>query len=288
MSEQNKQQHYIPSSYLNAWCDINTPPHHKPYVWLFDKNEKTGKNKSPENIFLENNMYTIFKNGERDLFIEHGFRDIETKFKWIRDKLVNFDSLEIHEHEILCAFVASMCWRTRNQLDYISEVWTPPLKYLEAMEKWKFKEKYNITPLISMNSVVANFTVKEVRDMVENPAQHVMPLVIKDLFPKLKLLDIAVFHTDDPIGFITSDNPCVWYDPNSDEPLLISDTIELSMPISPNRIVIFNKMGLTGYFKINPAALDTINQRTRTYALSKFVVNQNQVKDVWFGPLAVD
>ena len=118
--------------------------------------------------------------------------------------------------------------------------------------------------------------------MAENPVQHVMPLIIQELAPKLMLLDLAVFHTNDPIGFITSDNPCVWYDFLNRLPSLDSETVELSMPISPNRLVIFKNSGVAGYIQIETNYLDEINRRTHLNACSNFVANQNQVKNIWF------
>ena len=283
MSEK-KQQHYIPKTYLDAWCDIHTPFGHEPYVWLFEKHEKTGRNKSPKKILRENNMYTIFENGERNLQLEDAFRTVETKFPSIRDKLLKFESLNQKEHLLLCGFVATMYARTRSQLDNFSEIWKKPLSFLQAMEKWKFQEKYKITPLISMGDQAANFTIEEVEVMVNNPEQHVMPLIIQELAPKLMSLDLAVFHTDDPIGFITLDNPCVWYDYLDRLPSLDSETIELSMPISPNRLVIFNNSGVAGYIQIETNYLDEINRRTHLNAGSNFIVNQNQFKNIWFEP----
>ena len=152
------------------------------------------------------------------------------------------------------------------------------------MDKWKFQEKYNITPLISIGDQAANFTIKEVEVMVNNPVQHVMPLIIQELTPKLMLLNLAVFHTDDPIGFIASDNLCVWYDFLNRLPSLDSETIELSLPISPNRLVILNNSGVAGYIQIETNYLDEINRRTHSNARSNFVVNQNQSKNIWFEP----
>ena len=90
MSDQ-KQKHCIPKCYLNAWCDTDTPHNHEPYVWLFEKDEKTGCKKSPKKIFRENNTYTSSKNGERNLQLEDALGAVETKFSSIRDKFQNLN-----------------------------------------------------------------------------------------------------------------------------------------------------------------------------------------------------
>jgi hypothetical protein len=64
----HKKQHFIPSSYLRAWCDPNCPENQTPYVWRFSADGLESKKKSPEKYFHENNMYTIKKaDGGRDL-----------------------------------------------------------------------------------------------------------------------------------------------------------------------------------------------------------------------------
>lgn len=76
-----KKQHYIPKCYLKAWCDPDTLKQHTPYIWTFDKNSREAKNKSPDNIFHETDLYTIWKiDGDRDLTIEHGFSGLEKQF----------------------------------------------------------------------------------------------------------------------------------------------------------------------------------------------------------------
>ncbi len=70
-----KKQHFVPKSYLEAWCDPACPKKQTPYVWLFSCDGADIKRKSPKNIFYETDMYTILgKNGERILTLEHGLQ----------------------------------------------------------------------------------------------------------------------------------------------------------------------------------------------------------------------
>ncbi len=55
----HKRQHYVPRSYLKAWLDPACPPKQTPYVWIFEKDQRTGRRKSPEKILRETDMYTI-------------------------------------------------------------------------------------------------------------------------------------------------------------------------------------------------------------------------------------
>jgi len=83
----NVQQHLVPKSYLQSWCDKNTPDKQEPYLWVYDNKTHESKKKAPlSNFFCENNFYTVFKNdGSRDLSIEHEFGRIESAFVKIKD-----------------------------------------------------------------------------------------------------------------------------------------------------------------------------------------------------------
>ena len=81
-----KNQHWIPASYLSAWCDPNIPEGQTPYVWLFSKDGKTSQHKAPKNIFRESEMYTIHHlDGSRNLELEHALQDLETCFIRIKN-----------------------------------------------------------------------------------------------------------------------------------------------------------------------------------------------------------
>ncbi len=57
----NKRQHFVPTCYLKAWLDPSAPRTNTrtPYVWMFDKDGTNPRNKSPEKIFHETDMYTL-------------------------------------------------------------------------------------------------------------------------------------------------------------------------------------------------------------------------------------
>jgi hypothetical protein len=60
----HKRQHYVPKSYLQAWCDPNCPPGQTPYVWVFSKGGGRVRKKSPEKLFRETDMYTVRTDAE--------------------------------------------------------------------------------------------------------------------------------------------------------------------------------------------------------------------------------
>ena len=91
------------------------------------------------------------------------------------------------------------------------------------------------------------------------------------------------------IGFITSDNPCIWYDsaaykrpPLYRAPALAYETIEITLPISPRQCLWLGRSGIEAYAPANDMVVDEINRRTRFQADTCFIVNRNKTKPIWF------
>ncbi|MCP4426859.1 MAG: DUF4238 domain-containing protein, partial [Chloroflexi bacterium] len=81
----HKRQHYVPSSYLRAWCDPDTPKGHTPYVWRFSKDGTQISKKAPKRIFYERDLYTVRGNdGQRDLHLEYNLSKVENEFYKLR------------------------------------------------------------------------------------------------------------------------------------------------------------------------------------------------------------
>src|SRR5262245_37854393 len=96
---EHKRQHFVPQSYLKAWCDPTTPVGQEPYVWLFLKDGSEVRRKAPDNLFHETDLYTIRRDdGTRDLVLEHGLSQLESEFVSIRDtKLARCEPLTASE-----------------------------------------------------------------------------------------------------------------------------------------------------------------------------------------------
>jgi hypothetical protein len=123
-------QHWVPSSYLKAWCDPSCPPRHEPYVWRFTKDGSKAQRKAPQNIFEETDFYTIhLPDGQRDLSIEHGLATIEENLRRIREKRINKrEPLTREEKAWFCLFVAAMRYRTQAQRNAFQQQWGHALR----------------------------------------------------------------------------------------------------------------------------------------------------------------
>ena len=112
-----KSQHIIPECYLKQFVDPNTPDRYEPYVWMFERNSKTGKKKAPKNILTGTDFYTItVEGGERDYTIEKTLAQLESDYASIFDRKIKHKApLDDYEHVVLCSFVAAMLQRTLKQ-----------------------------------------------------------------------------------------------------------------------------------------------------------------------------
>ena len=87
----------------------------------------------------------------------------------------------------------------------------------------------------------------EVQALVDNPVATMLLPMIQAEVNYLPKLDFAIFCTNVKPGFITSDAPCVWFDPEAYKrpplyriPALAYRTIEIILPISPASNVFFS------------------------------------------------
>jgi hypothetical protein len=292
----HRKQHFVPACYLKAWCDPATPPNQTPYVWVFNADGQNARRKAPENIFHEADMYTIHgPDGARNLVLEQGLQQLETAFVRIRNSKINFErSLDRQERLVLCAFTAAARARTPSNREHWRSQWTRPLKMMKELEermKTATPEQKRAMAHMSGPSTGSKggMTIDQVERLVENPLQTSLPTMISTETPLLYRLDLAILVTDDPLGFITGDAPCVWFDPESYKrpPIfrgvgLASATVEVTLPISPKHALLLNRQGMTGYTPVPKRVVDELNRRVRFNAEDNFVVRKNETNPFWF------
>ena len=294
----HKKQHYIPKCYLKAWCDLKCPQKQTPYIWIYEKESKDGKKKSPDNFFHETDMYTILdKDGGRILDIEHGLSGLESHFTTVRNKKISRHiDLDQIEKVIVTTFMAAMHARTKSQLAHMADQWRMPLEMMDnldkkmkvATEEEKRRMANKVAP-VSSTGGRGGFTHEQVRQMVEDPVGTTLVPMIRAVAPLIAELDMAILCTDSVPGFITSDRPCVWFDPQSHTrpplyqgPALMYKTIEITMPVSPTECIFLNRQGMSDYINVDENLVKELNRRVRFHSSEYFVVNQEYTDDMWF------
>lgn len=289
----NKKQHFIPSSYLLAWADPDCPSGQDPYVWRFDVDGTNGRRKSPEKLFHEPDMYTITKpDGQRDLRLEQGLSKIERNFVKARKKLAGREDLTNQDRVALHLFVAAAHARTPATREHWREQWKEPLAMMDELAaSMKTKTTAEKMAAASKQLPASGPTMDhdQVRRLVEKPMQSLLVPLMNEVARWLVRLDLLVCETTDPVGFITSDHPCIWFDAEAHKrpamfrsPAIMYDSIEITMPISPSCLFVYNRRGLKGFHKTERRLLDEMNRRQRFHARESFVVRSNYTDPFWF------
>lgn len=296
MVKSHKKQHYVPASYLKAWCDPDCPPKHDPYVWVFERDGTDGHRRAPHKLFTETDMYTIETDGGgRDLRIEATLSTIEDRFARMRvSKFNNERSLTPEEYVYLGMFVAAAQFRTAASRDHHAEQWQKVLKIADDLEAKLARATADQRATVAQISNVSrgagpSLTHDQVRQLAARPLQTMMAPFLSAAVPILLQMDMAIYCTDDQTGFITSDRPCTWFDPEAYKlppfyrsPSLGSKTIEVTMPISPRQCLCLNRHGFSGYQEAPPALLDEFNRRHRFHSKNQYVVRRNTTNSYWF------
>ncbi len=273
-----KDQHWIPSSYLSAWCDPNTPEKQTPYVWVCSKDGKIIRNKAPKNIFKKPNLYTEYcSDGSRDLKWEHALNRLETSFSQIkRDKLSFKFPLSEDEKFIIYHFIATMRARNVATSETYNKLWREKKLIMESLqEMW-------------MNSEMSSKYLT-IRELSDRPLPMIMPPMVRIQVSNYMSMNMAILCTETNPGFITSDSPVVWHNPESKVPFqqigLAYDALQIIFPISPNQLFFISRIeGCEGYIDIKKEIdVDRFNLRTWLDCKESFVVNENKIKDFWLG-----
>jgi hypothetical protein len=291
----HKGQHFVPESYLKAWCDPACPPHYDPYGWIFDRKSNNPRRRAPSNIFKETDLYTIEKaDGTRDLRLEHGLSGLESRFARIRsDRLDQLLPLDDEERTYLALFVAAAQFRTRSSRDHHAGQWQGVLNVMdeidERMKSATPQQKRAAATPSSSSSREKSLSHDQVRKLAKTPLQLMMPGILRSVTSVLLKMNMLILCTDDATGFITSDCPVTWYDPEAYKlpplyraPALRSPTIEVTMPLSPRQCLLFAWGCGNAYALATGFIVDELNRRHRTLCGHHYVVRTNARNGYWF------
>ena len=136
-------------------------------------------------------------------------------------------------------------------------------------------------------------SLDDLRKIRASPMQHTLGPDMAAEFPLLMGLKCFVLCTTSEIGFITSDAPVVWFDPewHKKPPLYRSASfsdpkLEITLPISPTQMLILihgevNTPTLE-YLDIPDKAVAELNRRTRFRCDKEFIVRIHRTDLRWF------
>lgn len=273
----NKNQHVIPNCYLKSWCDPRTPAGQSPYIWRISRDGTQKKNKSPEKSFRANNRYTItMPNGDRNLVIENTLSGIENQFVSVLGRIRRREQLTPLDKARLCLFTAAMHTRATAMGEHWKEFHQGVHNQVVALEK-----KRNAPPAKSL----------ETADMVKHAHPYLVESGVEVLAPMLFGMPMSILVTEDELGFITSDNPCVRNVPNAHRlppmlrhPSLSQPEIEISLPLTPQHMLFISHRVYPLYVDVKQTTVDDANRLRWLDCTEEFVSWKGETRPYWLDP----
>ena len=289
----HKRQHVVPNCYLSAWLEPFTPTGQERALWKFAK-DGTGKHrKSPKKTFVESDRYTVLlKNGERDLRIEHTLDQIENGFSGVLRRLQRHEKLTILDKAKLAIFTAAMLGRTRRRADHWKDTWKDVRRMVSGFEGdgENSKASGTLPPNEPLPPGAVRISVAEIDESLVNSHPEYLANTIEISAPMLFAMDLSFYSTDDELGFLTSDEPCIVhnptayrYDPMMRGPGLLQRDIQVLLPLSPRLLMAFSHTVTYPYITPLPRErVDEINRMIVWSAKEEIVSWRGELREEWF------
>jgi hypothetical protein len=291
----HKRQHIVPNCYLSTWLEPVTPTGQERALWKFAK-DGTGKHrKSPKKTFVESNRYTVLlKNGERDLRIEHTLDQIENGFSGVLRRLQRREKLTILDKAKLAIFTAAMLGRTRRRADHWKDTWKDLRRVMSAFEGngEGSKASGTLPPNEPLPPGAVRISAEEIDEFLVNSHPEYLANTIEISGPMLFTMDLSFYSTDDELGFLTSDEPCIMhnstayrYDPMMRGPGLLQRDIQVLLPLSPRLLIVFSHTPTYPFITpLNRDRVDEINRMIVWSAKDEIVSWRGELREEWFTP----
>ena len=127
-------------------------------------------------------------------------------------------------------------------------------------------------------------------DVVRNASGYHVEVTLKVLTPMLFHMRSGIYFAEDRGAFITSDNPCVWYDRDSAKrppayrgPALSIPNIQILLPLSPGSLLLLSHdRRYAGYRRADEQFIDEVNRLVRFHSHEHFVTHDGRARSVWF------
>lgn len=291
--EKQKKQHYVPKCYLKSWIDPSIPRNvNGQNIWVFDLDGKNPRSQSPRSTFTEDEMYTLIApDGGRDLTLEHGLGTIETKFGEIRTSKFNYRRpLSSEEWMWIHLFTATLRLRTASSRDNLLgsfEQIKEHVKRIAPAEWWTQKHER----IVSKDNNTFHPLPEDFDNLKGMVTEALLKQAVTTITPVLAKMHPAIICTNHPIGFITTDAPSTWFDPDAYRlPAwrrgvgLKNIDLEITMPLSPKQCLFltYRQIWDSLYVDVSDEVLDKINRRHIAFAPNAVVASKNELVPEWF------
>jgi hypothetical protein len=215
-------------------------------------------------------------NGDRNLIIENTLAGIEHRFVNVLGRIRRRERLTPLDRAHLCLFTAAMHSRSIAMGEHWKEFYEGVHRQVVALER-----KRNAIPASSL----------ETADMVKHAHPYLVESGIEVQAPMLFKMPMSILVTDDELGFVTSDNPCVWNVPNAHRmppglrhPSLSQPGIEITLPLTPQHMLLISYRIYPPYVELKQATVDDANRLRCLDCTEEFVSWKGETRPYWLDP----
>jgi hypothetical protein len=209
-----------------------------------------------------------------NLILENTLAGLENEFVQVRQKILGREQLGIQDKVTLCLFSAAMHSRAIRAGDNLRNT----LQQVHDM----------VTSLEKQHSTEPD-TSRQTGMMVETAPQDMVIFSLEIETPLYMAMEMSIFVTDDDLGFITSDTPCVWFNPKAHtfppfyrSPGLAQEDIEVTLPLTPQHLLFLSHRKHPLYIDVNQKAVDEANRLARAHCAAEFVSWKGDTRPYWF------
>jgi hypothetical protein len=283
----HKRQHWIPDTYLDAWCDPDPARQNPRRVYRYNPDGSYRDYRPPSRIFAADDLYTVpGPDGGRDLKTEHALNRLEDAFARLRKShLTKGRPLPPAGRRNLIWFIAAMRNRSpamhAHQQDFhdrVLEVANSMEEGLRAMSPEQRSEWHAKTKRMSLPRADGDrgIPLKDYREIAAQPFGAYLPVHIVTEARLLEQMHLTVIRIPASQSLITSDHPVVWWDPKDPPPSrrplgLGRRTMQVTCPLTPYLCAVISHDAGPEYADTDVEGADILNMRTLYRAAETFV-----------------
>lgn len=212
--------------------------------------------------------------GERNLTLETTLGRLESDFTQILTRIRRRENLTVLDQARLCFFTAAMHTRTVAMGEHWKQQQRQHHDKVVALEK-----AHNAPPVTSL----------ETANVVKFAHQQLIAVGVPVQAPMLFRMNLTILVANDDLGFITSDSPCVWFNPSwyrmpplYRSPGLAQSGIQVTLPLTPHHLLLISHVTNSLYSDVKQINVDECNRRTRFHCEQEFVSWKGETRPYWF------
>jgi hypothetical protein len=284
-----KNQHWIPKSYLKAWCD---PVCQDKVVHVYGTDGRYLCWRPYSKIFSTDELYTVIDGRARDIETEKKFKTIEDEFLKVRKAIECEEPLPADTKTLLAWYVAATRNRSPSARDHWQSFKDRVVEIGDGMAQDLAKASPAKRRVMAVPLMLRKFGASSSMPLEEARLEATEPFgkwVLRHVAIEARLLQqmsFSIMKAPHGIGFVTSDNPVVWYDANPPKSGhrnlgLSYQDIEVSMPLTPRHCLLFHHWGEDSTGDLGQSGVDMLNSRTLARCDNCFISNSRELIVDW-------